>query len=185
MPAIDRFVVDAVLQKLRDAPRARIYLNLSAATLANQQALGALMRTLHQQPDLGPRLGIEITETAALRDTALVRHWIEELRSIGCEFALDDFGTGFNSLTYLKELPVNQIKIDGSFVLSIGEDHRQRAVVAAVQALADGLGIATVAECIETAEALEIIKALGVTYGQGFLLGRPAQELTGRLRAAA
>ena len=185
MPAIDRFVVDAVLQKLRDAPWARIYLNLSAATLANQQALGALMRTLHQQPDLGPRLGIEITETTALRDTALVRHWIEELRSIGCEFTLDDFGTGFNSLTYLKELPVNQIKIDGSFVLSIGEDHRQRAVVAAVQALADGLGIATVAECIETAEALEIIKALGVTYGQGFLLGRPAQELTVHLRAAA
>lgn len=185
MPAIDRFVVDAVLQKLRDAPWARIYLNLSAATLANQQALGALMRTLHQQPDLGPRLGIEITETTALRDTALVRHWIEELRSIGCEFTLDDFGTGFNSLTYLKELPVNQTKIDGSFVLSIGEDHRQRAVVAAVQALADGLGIATVAECIETAEALEIIKALGVTYGQGFLLGRPAQEQTGHLRAAA
>ena len=118
------------------------------------------------------------------RSIDVTREWIERLRAVGCEFALEDFGTGFNLLTYVGQLPVNQIKIEGSFVRDIASDPRQRAVGAAVKVLADGLGMETVAECIESANALEVIRELGVTYGQGFLLGRPYQELERRPDAA-
>jgi diguanylate cyclase (GGDEF)-like protein/PAS domain S-box-containing protein len=185
MPAIDRFVLDAVITQLRRNPEARIFANLSATTLADHQLLADLVKLLGDEPGLGRRLGLEITETALLRDIDLARQWMVELSEVGCEFALDDFGTGFNSLTHVRLLPVTQIKIDGSFVKSIASDPRQRAVVAAVKVLADGLGMQTVAECIETAECLDVVRSLGITYGQGFLLGRPQGELDPALSRAA
>ena len=117
--------------------------------------------------------------------SAGARHWIEVLREAGCRVALDDFGTGFNSLTLVQDLPVTEIKIDGSFVKSIATDPNQRAVVAAIKVLADGLGMETVAEQIETPEQLEIVRDLGITYGQGFLLGRPEPYEADAGRSAA
>ncbi|MDA0350923.1 MAG: EAL domain-containing protein [Chloroflexi bacterium] len=170
---LDARVARIALERLRREPDLRLFINLSSLSLRDQQLFADLATTLAQEPALGAQLGIEITETAAVQEIGLAQRWIEMLRGYGCRVALDDFGTGFNSLTLVKELPVTEIKIDGSFVRSIATDPHQRAVVAAIKVLADGLGMETVAEQIETAEQLAIVRELGITYGQGFLLGRP------------
>jgi diguanylate cyclase (GGDEF)-like protein/PAS domain S-box-containing protein len=177
MPTLDRFVLDVVLTQLRRRPDVRIFVNLSATTLGDRQLLSDLLATLRTESQLGRRLGLEITETAALRDLDLAQEWMRQLQDVGCVFALDDFGTGFNSLVYVRQLPVSQLKVDGSFVRQIDSDPTQRALAAAVKALADGLGMETVAECIETADELRVVQTLGFTYGQGFLLGRPALDI--------
>ncbi len=177
MPAIDRYVADVVIGRLLADPRAVIYLNVSPLSLAERRFSADLLATLGREPGLGRRLGVELTESAALRDLDLARGWVERLRSFGCRVALDDFGTGFNSLRLAQELPVTDIKIDGSFVEQLETDPKSRAVVAAIQAFAEGLGMSTVAEHIETPQQLATVRAMGITYGQGYLLGRPSAEL--------
>lgn len=184
-PAIDRFVLGVAIDHLRRDAAARIFVNLSAATLADRELLSHIITTLRTEPSLRTRLGFEITETVVLRDIGLAKEWMDKLRAVGCEFALDDFGTGFNSLTYVRLLPLSQIKIDGSFILAISTDPKQRAVAAAVKVLADGLGMQTVAEWVESTESLEALRALGIQYGQGSLLGNPSAELLGPRSAAA
>lgn len=171
---LDARMAEIAFARLRREPDLRLFINLSPLSLRDQQVFADMATTLAQEPDLGPRLGIEITESAAVQEVGLARRWIEMLRETGCRVALDDFGTGFNSLTLVQDLPVTDIKIDGSFVKSLATDPKQRAVVAAIKVLADGLGMETVAEQIETPEQLAIVRDLGITYGQGYLLGRPA-----------
>jgi EAL domain-containing protein (putative c-di-GMP-specific phosphodiesterase class I) len=108
---------------------------------------------------------------------------MRRLRRIGCGVALDDFGTGLSSLSYLRQLPVTTLKIDGSFVRDILKDTRSESMVQAIAQLARGMGITTVAEYVETDELRHRIAALGVDYGQGFAIGRPTplQEVLAEL----
>jgi len=118
------------------------------------------------------RLWLEITEEHAI-DTAH-RAVLQELRGLGCSVALDDFGTGYSGLTYLQQLPIDVLKIDGSFVARLEQDPMSRAITSAITYLAAALDVTLVAEGIETEAQAELLRTMGVNIGQGYHLGRPA-----------
>ncbi|WP_455221946.1 EAL domain-containing protein [Kaarinaea lacus] len=115
----------------------------------------------------------EVTETAAVENLSQAREFIDSLRSLGCRFALDDFGIGFSSFHYLRNLPVDFVKIDGSFVRNLHYDAEDRIFVKAMVDLATGLGITCIAEFVENTEIVTILKDLGVGLGQGYHIARP------------
>jgi EAL domain-containing protein (putative c-di-GMP-specific phosphodiesterase class I) len=127
---------------------------------------------------------VELTEQAAITNLASARSMVIRLGAMGCGFALDDFGTGTNSLSYLKALNVNRIKIDGSFVRDVMSDRNSQATVKAIVELAKGLGIETVAEYVENDEIASEIRRLGVDYAQGYAYGKP-EPVTDLLQSLA
>ena len=115
----------------------------------------------------------EITETAAVTNLADAIHFMRELKARGCKFSLDDFGTGLSSFMYLKTLPVDFLKIDGQFIAQIATDPVDRSMVEAIAKVGRALGIATIAECVETEVVLEELKRIGVDYAQGHFVAMP------------
>jgi EAL domain-containing protein (putative c-di-GMP-specific phosphodiesterase class I) len=118
-------------------------------------------------------LCLEITETALLEESAAVPETFGGLAGLGVQIALDDFGTGYSSLAHLRKFPVHILKVDRSFVSGLGDTEGDLVIVGAVTAMARALGIATVAEGIETLEQLEMLSAMGCDSGQGYLFSRP------------
>ena len=118
-------------------------------------------------------LCFEITETSAIANLATAAHVIRELRALGCHFALDDFGAGMSSFAYLKHLPVNYLKIDGSFVKDMVRDPIDRAMVEMIQRIANIMGKHTIAEYVEDSDTLELLRSTGVNYAQGYGIARP------------
>jgi EAL domain-containing protein (putative c-di-GMP-specific phosphodiesterase class I) len=116
---------------------------------------------------------VEMTETSALSDVTKARHFIETLRSMGCRFALDDFGVGYSSFDYLKRLPVDIVKIDGSFVRDLTHSPVSQEIVAAIVRAARGLGLTTVAESVHNEATYDAVRAMDVDLAQGYWLGRP------------
>jgi EAL domain-containing protein (putative c-di-GMP-specific phosphodiesterase class I) len=147
--------------------------NLSGRSIDDEELALDLVDELGRAGDGASRLVFEITETAAVEHLEAARAFTERLSSLGCRFALDDFGTGFGSLTYLRHLPVHYLKIDRVFVADATRSAGSRAVVRAVVALARGLDVLTVAEGIEDAQTLQLLRDFGVDSVQGFLIGRP------------
>ena len=119
------------------------------------------------------RICFEITETAAIANLSSALRFISALRAVGCRFVLDDFGSGFSSFAYLKNLPVDYLKIDASFTHQLPNDPIQRALVESIQQIGHVLGMRTIAEGIEDEETLGLLREIGVDYGQGFLIHRP------------
>ncbi len=174
MPQIDRWMVRHVLYTLQEYPELQIFINLSGSSLADEGLLKYIEDSLLQY-GLGPgRIGFEITEASVIHDLKSAQEWINHLRAFGCLFSLDDFGAGFNSFSYLRNLPVNQLKLDGAFISALDSDSTLRYLVQAMQDLAKALNLETVAEFVGSAETVEILKEIGVTYGQGYYLGKPA-----------
>lgn len=151
----------------------RLSVNLSAASLSDEGMLPYLLRLLGQTGFPPHKLCLEITETDAIRDLARTRALMEGLRVEGVRFALDDFGSGFCSFGYLRTLPVDYIKIDGSFVRDLAADPGDRAIVRAIVEVSKSLGKQTVAECVESEAVRAMVAALEVDYAQGFALHRP------------
>jgi EAL domain-containing protein (putative c-di-GMP-specific phosphodiesterase class I) len=120
------------------------------------------------------RLELELTETALLHDDETTGQAISRLRALGVGLALDDFGTGYSSLSHLRRYPIQRLKMDRSFVRGVTSDRGDAAVARAIIALARELNLAVVAEGVETAEQLELLRAFGCEEGQGYYLGRPA-----------
>ena len=140
--------------------------------------LRSLLPTVLAQSDVDPgRLWLEVTESDLLSDGEHARAELAALHDLGVKVAIDDFGTGFSSLSYLSRFEVDQLKIDRSFISSLGESTADEAIVSAVVEMAGALGIATVAEGTESAHQLETVRRLGADYAQGYLLSRP---LSGR-----
>lgn len=152
----------------------KVAVNLSAIQLTHI----ALPQQIHQvllETGLPPsRLEIELTETALIKDKAQSLHIMRQIKALGVSIALDDFGTGYSSLDTLRTFPFDKIKLDKSFTDELKTDQRSLAVVRAVLALAKSLGIPVLAEGIETAEQLELLRIEHCDEGQGYLLGRPA-----------
>jgi diguanylate cyclase (GGDEF)-like protein/PAS domain S-box-containing protein len=119
-------------------------------------------------------LCLEITESVLMSDVETAMNAMTALRGLGVRLAVDDFGTGYSALAYLKHFPVDQLKIDRSFILGLGQDPRDAAIVSSVLALADALGLAAVAEGVESAEQERELRSLGCRRAQGFRFARPA-----------
>ncbi|MBI2472245.1 MAG: EAL domain-containing protein [Planctomycetes bacterium] len=118
-------------------------------------------------------LVFEITETALIENMAAAQLFIAELKSLGFRFALDDFGIGFSSFNYLKHLPVDYLKIDGSFVRNLPHDTVAQHLVKAMVEISRGLGKKTIAEFVENEEIMRLLREYGVDYAQGYHIGKP------------
>ncbi|HEX3047866.1 MAG TPA: EAL domain-containing protein [Bacillota bacterium] len=174
MSQIDRWMIRHVLYTLQEHSDICVFINLSGNSLADEGLLKYIEDSLLQYGLEPGRIGFEITETSVIRDLKSAQEWINRLKVFGCSFSLDDFGAGFNSFSYLRKLPVNQLKLDGAFISTLDNDTTLRYLVQAMQDLAKALNLETVAEFVGNAETVQILKEIGVTYGQGYYLGRPA-----------
>jgi diguanylate cyclase (GGDEF)-like protein len=151
----------------------RLSINLAPSALLRPELIDSIRDTLVKY-DLKPGgLTVEITENAMMQDLDRSRRALSELRGLGVQLSLDDYGTGYCSLTYLRDLPLNEVKIDRSFVMNLVPGSTDAAIVASTVRLARTLGLRTVAEGVENLEVLRFLADLGCDLGQGFLLGRP------------
>jgi PAS domain S-box-containing protein len=152
----------------------RVNVNLSAQSIAKpgtSDFIDAELKRTGADPSL---LAVELTETALIKSEHAARRFVERLAELGCGFALDDFGTGYGGFMYLKQLPIDYLKIDMEFVHDLTVNEGSQRVVRAVVDLAKGFGQQTVAEGIEDVETRDLLAAMGVDFGQGYLFGRPA-----------
>jgi EAL domain-containing protein (putative c-di-GMP-specific phosphodiesterase class I) len=180
MPTIDRWVVQKAITLLKPhtallASRPCVFaINFSGQSL-NDDAFGDFLLEQLETSGLNPAVFcFELTENATVASISRAEVLMRRLRRLGCGVALDDFGTGLSSLSYLRQLPVTMLKIDGSFVRDILKDKRAESMVRAIAQLSRSMGIATVAEYVETEEIRARVASLGVDYGQGFAIGQPA-----------
>ncbi len=178
MPHVDRWVVDRVIEVLISRPAVEIFVNLSGTSLGDESLLAYIEERVTSTGLPPGRLAFEITETAAVRDIVVAREWMRRVKDRGCRFALDDFGIGFSSFSYLRSLPADYVKIDGSFIRGIDTDQAARALVRAIDTVAHTLGKETIAECVESLDSVRTLVELGVEYGQGYALGMPSEELS-------
>lgn len=179
--SLDMWVIEHAIDFLATLPDTQSHvslaINLSGHAFQNHQLIPFLEKKL-QSLWLSPkRLIFEITETAAVANFDNTRAMIAQVHSLGCSFALDDFGTGFNSFEYIKNFPVDFIKIDGQFVQNLMNDATDQVLVKAMVKIAHTLGKQVIAEYVEKPQVLEFLKKIEVDYGQGFLLGRPEPQL--------
>jgi PAS domain S-box-containing protein len=152
----------------------RVNVNLSAQSIAKAgmcDFIGTELTRAGADPSL---LAVELTETALIKSEHAARRFVERLAGLGCGFALDDFGTGYGGFMYLKQLPIDYLKIDMEFVHDLLVNEGSQRVVRAVVDLAKGFGQQTIAEGIEDVETQDLLTAMGVDFGQGYLFGRPA-----------
>ena len=176
MPSIDRWVVQNTCAFVRALPSDSVCnftINLSAQSINERGFADFIMQTLADDGIDGRRLCFEITETAALANLRQASQFIAALKQRGCRFALDDFGRGFCSFAYLKNLDVDYIKIDGSFVKDMTKSGRDRKTVQAINDIGHVMGIATIAECVEDEQTLSALSHMGVDYAQGYVIARP------------
>ncbi|HYF91844.1 MAG TPA: EAL domain-containing protein [Symbiobacteriaceae bacterium] len=174
MPQLDRWVVDQVLRLLQKDPTLSLFVNVSGQSMGDEAFLVCMEERLRDQPEVAARLTFEITETAAIRDILGAEDWMWRLKELGCKFALDDFGAGFSSFAYLRSLPVDYVKVDGSLVRSITREPTDRALVQAIVTVSHALGKPVIAEWVESREVADALRSMGVLYGQGYYLGMPA-----------
>jgi diguanylate cyclase (GGDEF)-like protein/PAS domain S-box-containing protein len=177
MSQIDYWVVQAAVQCLAVHPELHLAVNLSGKSLSDPALQDFISFNLSQQNVEPNRLSFEITETAAVVNFEHARVFIKDLKNLGCKFALDDFGVGFSSFTYLRELPVDHIKIDGSFVRNLDQDPINQVLVRSIHEMAKALDKKTIAEFVENEAILNILQEIGVDYAQGYHLGRPGPDL--------
>ncbi|MCK6684260.1 MAG: EAL domain-containing protein [Thermoanaerobaculia bacterium] len=174
MPQIDRWVVREVLSILKSRPALEIFVNVSGASLGQEPLLTEIEALVRESGVKPGQLAFEITETAAVADVVAVRQWMRRLKELGCRFALDDFGMGFSSFSYLQSLPADYVKIDGAFIRDLSSNPANRALVKAIDTVAETMGKETIAESVEDARIIPVLRELGVEFGQGFALGMPA-----------
>jgi PAS domain S-box-containing protein len=169
---IDRWVVSEAIG-LAAAGRC-VEVNLSADSVGDAEMLELICRVLRERGADPSNLVFEITETALIRDFDAGEAFARGLAGFGCKLALDDFGTGFGSFTYLSRLPVTYLKIDVEFVRHLTSNPGNQHLVKSIVYLARGFGHQTIAEGVEDAETLALLRVYGVDYAQGFHIGRPA-----------
>jgi len=177
MPLIDRWVIRAAFEqiaRLGDAEPAVYAINISGVTLGDRKFLNYVADELLRHGIDPACICFEITETSAIANLHEAKFFIEAFHQLGCRFSLDDFGTGMSSIAYLKHLPVEYLKIDGSFVKEMLSSSVDRAMVEMITRTAKILGMKVVAEFVESREILEALRLIGVDYAQGYAIGKPA-----------
>ena len=150
-----------------------IAINLSAEHFRQATLLPDVQRTLQDHVLAGEWLELELTESSIMQDAATTISTMDQLKKVGVLLALDDFGTGYSSLSQLKRLPLDNLKLDQSFVRGLPHDEDDMAICTAVIAMGQALGLKVIAEGVETAEQLAVLRRLGCDVGQGYLFARP------------
>jgi diguanylate cyclase (GGDEF)-like protein len=184
MHLIDRWVIQNLFNFINQARRQEnnpihqpdnfYMINLSGASLNDDQFLDFVREQLDLYSITPQTICFEITETMAIENLNKTTYLIQQLRMIGCSFALDDFGSGMSSFGYLKNLPVDYLKIDGIFIKDIVQNRVDREIVEAINRIAHVMGIQTVAEYVENTDILMELLNLGIDYAQGYGIARPA-----------
>ena len=154
--------------------RYTLAINLSGTSLSEDRFLDFVVDELKKQKLPDGAVCFEITETAAISNLARVVHFMKALKALGCKFSLDDFGSGLSSFTYLKNLPVDYLKIDGQFIRNVVDDTVDESMVKAISSVGHAMGIETIAERVETKQVLEKLGSLGIEFAQGYYIARPA-----------
>lgn len=178
--AIDRWVVEHALDTMQGldhragAPAVSCSINLSGTSIGDKGFLNFIVTTIKKAALDPRRLTFEITETAAISNLSRALHFMSTVRALGCSFALDDFGVGTSSFGNLRTLPVDYVKIDGSFVRSIDSNKLNFAVVRSINEIGHLMGLKTVAEFVETGAVRDLLKATGIDYAQGFDIDKPS-----------
>ncbi len=176
--AIDRWVIRRLFDWMAQNPQhlqqlAQVNLNLSASSLLDSEVHQLLKDMLARQQLPASKLCIEVTEMVALGELGVSSEWIAQLREQGLKVALDDFGSGFASYAYLRHLPLDLLKIDGSFISGIEHDPINQTMVRSMQQIAEQLGLKTVAEFVETQATLNCLRELGIDFAQGYFIDQP------------
>lgn len=181
---LDRYVVHTVIGRLLELLAAgqsyKLAVNLSGVSINDSGLLDFLRQELARNPALPQHLIFEITETAAVSDFASAKNFMQSVRELGGVFALDDFGVGFSSFYYVKHLPVDYIKIDGSFIRSLADSPDDQVFARAIAEVARGFGKKTVAEFVGDERVLDLLREYGVDYAQGYLIGKPEEDIPGQ-----
>jgi len=180
MHSIDRWVIRNVFSAISrgsfpvgNNAKRMLSINLSGASIGDATAL-AYIRETGKKFDINfNEICFEITETVAISNLSKATEFIKELKKLGCSFSLDDFGSGLSSFGYLKNLPVDFIKIDGSFVKDMATDPIDRAMVEAINQIGHVMEIQTIAEWVEDEETLVLLKQIGIDFSQGYHTGKP------------
>jgi diguanylate cyclase (GGDEF)-like protein/PAS domain S-box-containing protein len=179
--SVDRWIVNRALRQLSrlhlQGEAVRFSINLSGKAFDDASLLPMIQELLDDSNVDPSRVCFEITETAAIAKLSEAKKFISALKDMGCQFALDDFGAGFSSFAYLKNLPVDKLKIDGAFVQGMAQSQIDQAMVQSMNQVAHALGKQTIAEYVEDAATLELLRGYGVDYAQGNYLGKPREAL--------
>jgi len=155
------------------APPLSISVNLAPRQLAERSFPLDLEAILERTGIASGVVVLELTESVLMNDAASVSRMLEAIRALGVHIAVDDFGTGYSSLARLKRFPVRSLKVDRTFVNGLGRDPDDTSIVTAIISLGHSLGLAVVAEGLETEQQLTVLRTLGCDYGQGYLFGAP------------
>jgi len=178
---VDRWTVSRSMHALvklhEENSNIRFAINLSGRAFEDKELLPMIQGILDNTGLEPTCLTFEITETAAIANISAAKTFIASLKDMGCQFALDDFGTGFCSFAYLKNLPVDKLKIDGAFVQSLDTSKVDRAMVQSMNQIAHALGKQTIAEFVQNEQTLNILKGFGVDFAQGHYLGKPLPSI--------
>lgn len=179
MPKLDRWVIETTLIKMAEInntqPQNSIScsINLSGQSVCEDHFSAFVIEQIRKYRVPPQHVCFEITETAAVTNLTKAVEFIEKVKRIGCVFSLDDFGSGMSSFTYLKNLPVNYLKIDGYFVKTLLENEIDRAMVASIHQIGSVMGLKTIAEFVENDAILAELRNMGIDYGQGYGIGKP------------
>jgi EAL domain-containing protein (putative c-di-GMP-specific phosphodiesterase class I) len=152
-----------------------ISINLSGQSLSDPSFLIKVKHLMMKHKINPAQICFEITESAAIANQDLVKLFMKEMKRLKIKFALDDFGTGLSSLTYLKQFPVDYLKIDGSFIKDILTDKVDKTLVESINDMAHSMGLKTVAEYVESKEILNMLELMQVDYAQGYYIQKPTK----------
>jgi diguanylate cyclase (GGDEF)-like protein len=179
MPKIDRWVINKTLQKMAEEfvkfPDSKLVcsINLSGQSFSDEGFVSYIKEQINRFSVPADRVCLEMTETVAVSNLTQAVKFMEELKEFGCHFSLDDFGSGMSSFTYLKNLPVNYLKIDGHFVKTMMENKIDKAMVNSIHQIGSVMGLKTIAEFVENEGIMKELKKMGVNYGQGYAIHKP------------
>ncbi len=181
MVDIDCWVIEHAIGRLAEIQQTgqaiRFSINLSAKSLTEDRILKTIEHALSSNPVKPENIIFELTEDMAISDISVAINFIQKLKQLGCKTALDDFGVGYSSFSYLKELPVDIVKIDGSFIRNIDRDKLNYALVKSMNEICHTLGKQTVAEFVESQAVCRLLEEIGLDYLQGYHIGHPELEL--------
>jgi EAL domain-containing protein (putative c-di-GMP-specific phosphodiesterase class I) len=167
-----RHAIEHLARRRQHEPAARYSINLSGQTVGNPAVCDQIVEALARTRVDPAALTFEVTETVAISDMPSAEAFLSRLKDIGCRTALDDFGSGMCSFAYLKDLPADFVKIDGRFVRNLAVNTVDQAMVRAMNEIVHAIGKLTIAEFVETPQAMQLLADFGVDYAQGIHLGR-------------